>query len=273
MPPQRIGTARVLSCSTTAKLLPSVENGGESSVLSFYLRSNVESLTLSAEHGIIGDCRVTPSHQTRQRDILFSHPEQLREVGNIPTNKSLQAGSADKPCDIGQNVTLAAGDPSVSTWCVGDLIEVGTPGNAALVRITSTRRPCPKNSNVHGDGTQQHMQRHGLGGVFGTIVRDGMVHLGDPVVLAERLQSKWTCVQVHVALYGCRAERTTPSDLHEIMGLEYLEEPRYKDVAKKRLKELEGRAVASRWHWEPIVLLVLSVIAVQVYRHGRSRRG
>ncbi|CAE7039277.1 unnamed protein product [Symbiodinium sp. CCMP2456] len=273
MPPERIGSVRVLSCSTTAKLLPSVEDGGESSVLSFYIRSDVESLTLSAEHGIVGDCRATPSHQTRQRDILFSHPQQLREVGNIPTNKTLQAGSAEKPCDIGQNVTLAVDDPCVSTWCVGDLIQLGAPGNAALIRVTSTRRPCPKNSNVHGEGTQQHMQRHGLGGVFGMIVRDGTVRLQDAVVLAERLQSKWTCVQVHIALYGCTAERTAPSELHEIIGLGYLEEPRYKDVAKKRLKEMEATASGSRWQWEPIVLLVLSVIVVQVYRHCNSRRG
>ena len=264
MPPQRIGTVKVLSCSTTPNLLPSVHGNGESTVLSFYLRSNVETLALSAERGIIGDCRAAPSHQTRQRDILFADPVLLREVGNIPGNKSLETGTMDKPCDIGQNVTLAEGDPSVTGWCVGDLIEIGTPGAAALVRVTSTRRPCPKNNNVHGEGTWPHMERHGLGGVFGTIVRDGTVRLGDPVVLVERLQSKWTCVQVHLALYGRAVPETTPMELREIAALDYLEEPRYKKVAKERLGQVE--VAARRRHWEALALIALSVVAFQLVR-------
>ena len=160
----------------------------------------------------MGDQRAVPSHQTRQRDILFADPVLLREVGSIHTNKSLQSGTQDKPCNIGQNVTLAEGDVPVSTWCVGDMIEIGSPDNAALVRITSTRRPCPKNNNVHGEGTGAHMDKRGLGGIFGTVVRDGTIRPGDAVMLVERLQSQWTCAQVHISLYGPAAQSTTPQE-------------------------------------------------------------
>ena len=265
--PPCIGEVKVLSRSAQAKPLPPLCDGGKPTPPSFYLRSDVQSLSLSAEVGILGDERAAPSHQIRERDILFADPALLREVANLPTNKSLKAGHAEKPCDIGQNVTLAEGDASVATWCVGDLIEIGVPGVSALVRITSTRRPCPKNNNVHGEGTWPHMDSHGLGGVFGTIVRGGTVHVGDRIFLVERLQSRWTCVRVHLALYGPSAKQTTAKELSEIMALEHLEEPRYKSIAKKRWKEFEPKAAAGRnWQFEAFTLLLVSVAAVHLFR-------
>lgn len=96
---------------------------------------------------------MAPSHTGRDRDVLF-----------VDTT-TLLATAGKKDASIGQNVTIE-GDV-VGHWCVGDLIAfTNTSGGpeGPVVRITSCRKPCPKNDTVWGPGTRKHMMTLGAGG-------------------------------------------------------------------------------------------------------------
>ena len=176
--------------------------------------------------------RLAPSHLTRDRDVLFIDPATLRRIGSKAGKASPGGGGHGDGAGlmmVGQNVTLSEG-ASTAEWCVGDEIRVG---GTAMVRIRSCRKPCPKNNRVHGEGAEKRMLEEALGGVFGTVIEDGVVHVGDSLTLLRRPQPRWTCSAVHLALYG-RAPQTDPTILNEIAALSSLEGPRYAEVARQR---------------------------------------
>jgi MOSC domain-containing protein YiiM len=134
---------------------------------------------------------------------------------------------------IGQNITLDS-SADVRSWCVGDVIKVGT--NGARVLITSIRKPCPKNDRIHGDGINKLMMHEALGGVFARVTHTGTIQCGDDITLISRPHPEWTVADVHIALYGRKPTRDIEL-LQQIAALPELEKPRYRDVAASRAAE------------------------------------
>lgn len=228
-----LGTITRLSRSGVARPLPSLN--GKAGCTSYYMRDDVNTLQLTAKDGVVGDDRLSPSHIGRDRDILLCSTAMLRELGELRSNGTLVDESYlqdSSTLTVGQNVTVS--DAALAEWCVGDVILLGC---TATVRLTSCRRPCPKNNHVHGAGAEKQMLQRALGGIFGTVLTDGPVCVGDCVSLVHRPSPSWTCVGVHLALYGphpCRDEKL----LLQIAALPHLEAPRYRDVALNRAKRV-----------------------------------
>eukprot|EP01130_Rhizamoeba_saxonica_P008354 TRINITY_DN3377_c0_g2_i1.p2 TRINITY_DN3377_c0_g2~~TRINITY_DN3377_c0_g2_i1.p2 ORF type:complete len:245 (+),score=34.37 TRINITY_DN3377_c0_g2_i1:3-737(+) len=214
-----IGAITRLSALQHPEHLPNSNTG----IKSNYMKLDQPILHLDHHQGIVGDHRAVKNHQIRDRDIMFTDLNVLDRVVKD-----------DGPPMIGQNVTVE--DADTLSWCVGDLIRIG---DHALVRITSVRKPCPKNDTVHYKGTQKLMEEEGLGGIFGRIEITGDIHVGDTIYLVDRPNPDWTCQDVHIALYG-KSPSKDANKLQQIAGLPYLEEPRYKQVAEKRFMELQA---------------------------------
>ena len=227
-----LGTIGRLSRSVDARPLPPID--GEPGAVSYYMREDAPELRLVTSEGIAGDRRLSPSHLTRARDILFVDPETLRQIRGDQVDDAGDTKDSDDATMVGQNVTLNEG-ARIAEWCVGDEIRVG---RTAVVRLTSCRRPCPKNDNAHGAGACQRMHEGALGGVFGTVIEGGVVRVGDSISLLRRISPRWTCVGVHLALYGSTPE-ISPAVLREIARLPHLEGPRYRDVALRRAQQAE----------------------------------
>jgi len=252
-----LGTISRLSTREEPAALPPYPGTEAPGVVSNYLRHDTSNLHLDPETGVVGDKVIAPSHGSRDRDVLFVD-ETL--IGRLC--------SEARPT-IGQNVTLSNTD--VTTWCVGDEILVGA---CAIVRITSCRKPCPKNNNVHGPGTREAMNANGWGGVFGRVVRGGQVQVGDSVCLLSRPNPEWTCSKVHILLFGNdRSENL--SELRTIADLPYLEIPRYKTAALEQIAKLErlkSTHAEQRYSWLSCAFhrLLLLFLVVRVVMFLRS---
>lgn len=203
-----------------------------------YQRQPREVLELKVGQGVLGDCCIAPTHTATgaDRDVLVVDTGVLAHV----------TGRDD--ANIGQNITLDA--PMVTaTWCIGDLVAFvpsdrdvtdDVPDSAPLVRVTSARKPCPKNDTAHGANTQRTMMTTGLSGVFARVVRDGRIQPGAVVRILERPNPTWTAARVHVLLYGpqpCQDSAT----LRQMAALAWLEEPRYRSRAVAMAETLERR--------------------------------
>ena len=90
------------------------------------------------------------------------------------------------------------------------------------------------------------MLQNALGGIFGNIIVDGIININDELKLIKRNQNNWTCREVHNALYGINNEKTSLIHLYQISSIEYLEGPRYKDIALKRYNEKRMNKVSKQ---------------------------
>lgn len=225
-----------------------------------YIRPDVEELVLDAEKGILHDVRKSPTHVGRDRDVLFAD-EGL-----------LDCYTSEATRTVGQNITLA-GSGIVSEWCVGDVLSFCSSSKAEgpQVVVTSCRKPCPKNSVVHGAGTQQRMMSTGSGGVFARIMRGGTVRPGDCVKLLSRPQPRWPCTLVHRLLLGDLLT-SDPAVLQELATLEFLEKPRYQDRAIQLLKQAQNQHQLCYQRACLVAIGVAVVISLSrlIYRQHRS---
>ena len=133
-------------------------------------------------NGIDGDAWRYPFHGGRQKAILLITIEGIEEL--VARGFPLFAGA------LGENITTRGVDRRALR--LGQRLQAGE----AVIELTQIRVPCAT-LNVYGRGIQAAMYdarvqagdtesgRWGLSGFYASVVQEGTVRAGDPIVLLE----------------------------------------------------------------------------------------
>tara|TARA_R110002049_G_scaffold3795_6_gene27681 strand:+ start:1236 stop:1874 length:639 start_codon:yes stop_codon:yes gene_type:complete len=97
---------------------------------------------------------------------------------------------------FGENLTVA--DMDETAMYVGDIYRIGN----ALVQVSQSREPCYKLGIKFGNqNILKKFIQHGFSGTYISILEEGFVEVGDPLILEERPKNSLTVAQLFHLLY------------------------------------------------------------------------
>jgi len=118
--------------------------------------------------------------------------------------------SLHQPCAFGENMLLEGLFPN--DLCIGDIFEFRSEGECVCtVQISSSRRACFKVNSKHGkkrkdlkgkNSVRHFCTQHACSGWFFRVLKPGVIHVGDELVLVERKYPKFQLAQVASWMYA-----------------------------------------------------------------------
>lgn len=132
-------------------------------------KTTVEELRLVEEHGVEGDAHAGPWH----RQVSFLAAEQI--AGCIEQGLNVDFGA------FAENIASEGVD--WKTLPVGTQVELG---DEVLVEITQIGKECHKKCAIFYQAGDCIMPREG---VFGRVLKSGMVRVGDAIRIGEAVRS------------------------------------------------------------------------------------
>lgn len=145
----------------------------------------VESITLRAGLGVVGDAHFGATVQHRSRVARDPSAPNLRQVHLVAAellDELLAQGFRVAPGVIGENVTTR--DVDLLALSTGTRLELG---DSAAVEIAGLRNPCGQLDNYQDGLMSAVLDRDPAGrlirraGVMAVVLRDGVVRPGDPI--------------------------------------------------------------------------------------------
>ena len=209
---------------------------------SAYLKSEVDSVEVTLEDGLIGNSAGFPSHIANAsyrtalvvNELVFKDYEAL-----IPgSSANLKVGC------FGENFSVNHPDLHPNTICVGDVYRIG---KEALFVVSGPRMPCPKvDAFNHVQGLTALGRKTGWTGYFLKVIQPGTCFKDDEIVLMERPYPGYTITRVAQGLWGSSDEQEHSKEfLQTLAGMEFLIPRHYRDTAVQRLERLQEASISS----------------------------
>lgn len=140
------------------------------------------------------------------------------EAGVIPPERAEDPDSVPFG-GFGENLTIQ--NQSDATVCVGDLYEIGPPGETGvLLEVSQPRQPCgtlAKRWRVKD--MIERVKADGRAGWYLRVMREGVIEAGMDVRLIARPYPRWTIREVRRIMDARRAERALAEELAECPAL------------------------------------------------------
>ncbi|MFN3768176.1 MAG: MOSC domain-containing protein [Ectopseudomonas guguanensis] len=122
--------------------------------------------------------------------------------------------------------------------CLGDLIRAGS----ALLQVSQGRMPCWKLSDRFGVANLAlRVQQSGRTGWYYRVLQEGVVGVGDPLQVVERIHPDWPLSRLSAVLFDKRVE---PELLRECLALPLV--PSWRRTLERRLEKAEVEDWAPR---------------------------
>jgi len=139
--------------------------------------------------GFVGD-KATQDYHGSPEIAVCIHAQSHYDFWNATLGMKLQPGA------VGENLTFDGWDDS--TLCVGDVLEIGT----ARIQISAPRSPCENQARYVGraDWVKRTLQELRTG-IYARVLEPGILHAGEPVILAARPNPGLTIRDLNACFY------------------------------------------------------------------------
>lgn len=146
-------------------------------------------------------------------------------IEHYPYWTSAYGNQTFQPGSFGENFTIEGLlEPDV---CIGDIFEVGQ----ALVQISQPRQPCWKLARYWGiKDLAVKVQETGRTGWYFRVLKEGLIRVGDQIILNERHTQQWTVSIANRIMHHDTQDRQAAQALADCIDLS----ARWRDKLKRR---------------------------------------
>lgn len=179
---------------------------------------------LLLENGLAGDQQADQSVHGGPEKAVHHYPAEHLDFWK----KELPEHADKFTCGcFGENVTTSGLDES--NICLGDIVQMGT----AMLQVLQGRQPCWKLEKHLGiNSIAQKFRQTAKTGWYYRVLKNGVINIGDPVFVRERLHPEWSIEKLTKAFFA--------DSLNSGVCLELSEKPALSKAWRKAfLKKLE----------------------------------
>lgn len=202
-----------------------------------YMKSEVDSVEVSLDDGLVGNGIGFPTHIENK---TYRAALVVNELVYGDFESALPGSSVHlQPGCFGENFVVDHPDLHPNVVCIGDRFRIG---DTVEFQVTGPRMPCPKVDAFNGtSGVTALGRKTGWTGCFFRVIEPGICRKGDEITLLECSFPGFTIARVAKGLWGGSDEMdNTLEFLQTLVNMDCLIPRNYRDTAKQRLKRLHA---------------------------------